>query len=81
VPVRKLRSLQEAEDSLVNDPKDPGHWASIAALWELSERLFPRRFPPGVYKYRSIEALNKQRDAWEAEAIGSGREPRSPTPA
>ena len=69
MPVKRLRSLQEAEDSLRRAPDDPQLWSSLADLWELSDRLSTRSFPPGLYKHRSIEDLNRQRDAWEAAAI------------
>jgi hypothetical protein len=44
---------------------DPRLWPTIKAVWELSERLCPPRFPPGVYKHRSIEDAQRQRDLWE----------------
>lgn len=69
MPVKRLRSLREAEDSLRKDPDDPQLWASLAALWELSDRLSTRSFPPGLYKHRSIEELNRQREAWEAITV------------
>ena len=69
MPVHKLRTLQEAEDALWRDPDDPQLWSHIASLWEFSHRLFPRKFPPGVYKHRSIEEANQQREAWNRQAI------------
>jgi hypothetical protein len=72
VPVKRFRSLQDAEDTLLLDPQDPELWARIAGLWELSRRLFPRSLPPGVYKHRTISELNSQREEWEAEAIQRG---------
>lgn len=70
MPVRRLRTLQEAEDSLFQDPDDPGLWSRIAALWDFSDRLAPKKsYPPGVHKHRSVEELNRQRDAWEAAAL------------
>lgn len=78
MPVRKLRSLEEAEDSLFRDPNDPRLWPSLVALWRLSDRLFSRRLPPGVYKHRSVEELNRQREQWEAAAIESSRSPVRP---
>jgi hypothetical protein len=73
VPVRRLRSLQEAEDTLVRSPDDPMLWQAVASLWALSDRLFPRRFPPGLRKHRSIEELNEQREHWERQAIEAAR--------
>jgi hypothetical protein len=59
MPFRKLRSLQEAEEALWLDRDDPRLPRAIRELWDFSERVAPRHFPPGVYKFRSIEA--KQR--------------------
>ena len=69
MPVKRLRTLEQAEDALVLDPDDPNLWRSIAGLWELSSRLCPPSLPPGVFKHRSIEALNRQREAWEEAAV------------
>ena len=37
--------------------------------WAQSQRFaahtFPRHFPPGVYKYRSIEEAERKREIWE----------------
>lgn len=66
MPVRKLRSLQEAEALLWLDPDDPDLWRQIAAMLRLGYRLAPMRFPPGVHKYRSVEAASRQARDWEA---------------
>jgi len=78
MPVKRLRTLEEAEDALVWDPNDPDLWRAIAGLWELSSRLCPPRLPPGVYKHRSIENLNRQREAWEEAAIRRQESRRAP---
>lgn len=69
MPVRRLGSLQQAEDSLVIDADDPRLWSRVAGLWRIADRLFPRRFPAGVHKHESLEDLNRLRDAWQAAAI------------
>ncbi len=68
MPVRRITSLQEAEDSVWLDRDDPRLVARIRALWRLSSRLSRRRYPPGCYRHRSIEELNRQVEAWESEA-------------
>lgn len=67
MPVRKLRSLDEAEEACWRDPHDPLLWRQIAAVWDLSRRLAPRRFPPGVHKHRSIEEAGAQAERWVVE--------------
>ena len=69
MPFKKLRSLQEAEEAVWREPGDPGLWQAVRGVWKLSTRLFARQFPPGVYKHRSIEDANRQREAWESAAI------------
>lgn len=69
MPVIKRHSADETLDLLVLSPDQPDFWSTIAGLWELSDRLFPRHFPPGIVKHRSIEAHNRHREAWEAQAI------------
>jgi len=66
--VRRLRSLDEAEEAAWVNPGDPRLWSTIREVWRLADRLAPIRFPPGVYRHRSIEEANAQAEAWEREA-------------
>lgn len=66
MPVRKLRSLDEAEQSVWLDPSDPQLWPTVTDVWALAERLCVRHFPPGVYKHHSIEAANRQTEIWDS---------------
>ncbi|HSS47867.1 MAG TPA: hypothetical protein VLX28_02865 [Thermoanaerobaculia bacterium] len=67
MPVKKIRNLQEMEDSLWYEPGDPELWRAIAAVWRFAERTCPQRFPPGIYKHRTIEDAQRQRDVWEEQ--------------
>jgi hypothetical protein len=64
MPLQKFRSLEEAQDALWSEPSDPKHWAAVAQVWALAASIDRRRFPPGVYKHRSIEDANRQMDEW-----------------
>jgi hypothetical protein len=64
MPVKKLRDLQEMEDSLWREP-GPELWRAIARVWSFAARTVPRHFPPGVYKHRSIDDAQRLRDQWE----------------
>jgi hypothetical protein len=66
MPVRKFRSLQEAEDVLWREPGDPTLWHAMRSVWAFAARTCPRQFPPGVHKHTSIEAAQAQRERWEA---------------
>ncbi|MGH9379960.1 MAG: hypothetical protein ACRD2Z_05055, partial [Thermoanaerobaculia bacterium] len=59
VPFRKLRSLKEAEETVWLDRDDPRLPDAIREFWDSSFRLAPRYFPPGVYKFCSIEEKNR----------------------
>jgi hypothetical protein len=74
MPIRKLRSLPEHDDSLWIDPADPRLIPTIVAVWERSRKLCPPRFPPGVYKHASIEDANRLTERWEGEAIERARQ-------
>jgi hypothetical protein len=67
MPVKKFRSLQEMEKSLWHEPGDPALWRAIRRVWDFAARTCPRRFPPGVYKHRSIEEAQRQREIWQEQ--------------
>lgn len=69
MPVKRFRSLAEAEASVWIDADDPRLGPTIAAVWTLADRMCPQHFPPGVYKHRSIEDAYRQRERWEAENV------------
>jgi len=73
MPVRKLRSLEEAETSLWFEAGDPRLWKAIKGLWDFGSRIPGFRYPPGVYKHRSIEEANRLNDQWERENFESYR--------
>ena len=67
MPVRKFRSLQDAEDSLWRAPGDPGLWRAMRSVWDFAARTCPRRFPPGVHKHETIEDAQALRERWEEQ--------------
>ena len=69
MPVLKFRSFEEAREALWGDPGDPAYIRRIAWLWAFSDRLYPRRFPAGVYRFASIEEANRQREEWDAAGL------------
>lgn len=69
MPIRRFKSLAEMERTVWLDRDDPQLWSTIASVWELSTRLCPVHFPPGLRKHRSIEEANRQTDAWEAATV------------
>jgi hypothetical protein len=66
MPVRKYRSVAEMPGAAWRPAGGEGLARAIASTWELAERVAPQRFPPGVYRHRSIESAERLRDAWAA---------------
>ena len=60
MPIRKFRSVEEMEGNVRYEPGSPELFRAIRSLWAFSARTFPRRFPPGVYKHRSIEDAQRR---------------------
>jgi hypothetical protein len=64
MPVRKFGSAEEMNRQQWRQPGDAALYRAIAAVWEFGRRVRPRRFPPGVYRHRSIAELNEQTERW-----------------
>lgn len=65
MPVRKFRDVSEMEGNTWREPGDPELFRAIRATWDFAHRTLEPRFPPGVYKHRSIEDAEKLRESWE----------------
>ncbi len=64
MPVRKFRDVSEIPPPAKLDPVGPQLWERIADWMALSARLSPNRWPPGIYKNRTIEEANRRRQSW-----------------
>jgi hypothetical protein len=69
MPVRKFRSVEEMERPHWREPGDPSLYRTMARLWAFGQRTAAYRFPPGVYRHRSVEELNAQTAVWSAERV------------
>jgi hypothetical protein len=69
MPVRKFRSIEEMKCEVWFEPGDSRLWEAIAQVWSFAASASRLRFPPGVYKHRSIEESNRLREEWEAASI------------
>lgn len=63
--VRKFRSVEQMEDATWLEPGHPRLWKVIEAVWDFAERTVGARFPPGVYKHRTIEEAKELRERWD----------------
>ncbi len=66
MPVRKFRDVSEMNETRWFEPKDPALFRAIKHTWTLAERICPQRFPPGVYRHRTIEEAQALREKWAA---------------
>ena len=64
MPVQKFRSLDEARLALEREPLGPGHLARVAWVWRFAHQISPRRYPPGVHRYRTIEEASQAWEEW-----------------
>ena len=69
MPVRKFRSVEEMDEAAWRRPGDPALYRAIAAVWAMGHRSAAPRFPPGVYKRRSLDELNRATEAWQRENV------------
>ena len=65
MPLRKYRSVEEMPTPPWREPLDPRNLRLACDLSALATRLRPRRFPPGLHKYGSVEEAARRRERWE----------------
>ena len=76
--VRRFRSVEEMSRERWRQPGDPELYRAIAAIWEFGARTGVHRFPPGVYRHRSIEDMNRLTDSWRDANFAALQESRKP---
>ncbi len=74
MPVRKFRSIEEMNGNTWRSPGDSGLHQAIRETWEFAQKTLQPRFPPGVYKHRSIEDAEKFRESWERDSFDAYQE-------
>lgn len=73
MPVKKFRDVSEMEE-VVYEPGSPRLFEVIRHVWGLADVICPLRFPPGVFKHRSIEDAEALREQWENANFRAHRE-------
>ncbi len=73
MPIKKFRDISEMKRTAYR-PGSPELVIAIRYIWGLSDRICPLRFPPGVYKHRSIEAAESLRKQWQAVNVQAQQE-------
>ena len=74
MPVRRFRSVEEMDGPRWYQPGDPALYRAMRRLWDLHQRLFQPRFPPGVHRHRSIEEMNAVQEQWDKANFEAHRE-------
>ncbi|MDM8524721.1 hypothetical protein QUF80_15240 [Desulfococcaceae bacterium HSG8] len=65
LPVYKYKSFEDAEKALWNFYPDENYFRQVMELRDMANKLCSVSYPRGVFKYKTIEAANKQREEWE----------------
>jgi hypothetical protein len=63
MPVRKFRTVDELNQPIWRQPGDPAPYRTIASLWQTARAMRPRRFTPGVRRFRTIADLEAYADS------------------
>lgn len=73
MPVKKYRHVNEMEGNTWHEPGDPRLFEAIRAVWALVDRTTRPRFPPGVYRHRSLEEAEIHQQAWDQASFEAYR--------
>ena len=69
MPVRRFRHVGEMEREVWYERDDPRRFAAMRAAWEFARRPVQPVFPPGVYRFRSVEEAAEHRELWERRSF------------
>ncbi len=69
MPVYKYKTFEDADRAQWNFYPDEGYLKKVLELWNFANKLSPLSYPKGIFKYRTLEEANKQRDEWELIGI------------
>lgn len=72
MPVARFHSVEEMDASrsdLWCDKPDAAYFKRLGELWDLSSHINPRKWPRGVFKFRSIEEAQAARERLLSEHI------------
>jgi len=73
MPVHKFRSLEEAERALWRPPFDPDNLRIAASVTTLAMGLARMTLPKGVFKFRSLEEADRERERLISQLIRERR--------
>lgn len=73
MPVRKFRTLEEAEKALWRPPFDPDNLRIAASVTTLAMKLAGMALPKGVFKFRTLEEADRERERLISKSIRERR--------
>ena len=65
MPVYKYKTYQEAERALWNFNPDKAYFKKIHELFIMADKMNPVIYPKGIFKYKTLDEAQKQRQQWE----------------
>ncbi len=66
MPVRKFRSIEEMKaDPGWLEPGSPELYRAMQSVFAFAARVCVHHFPPGVYRHRNVEEMNRQTERWD----------------
>jgi len=73
MPIKKFRDISEMKNP-VYAVGSPALLAATRSVWGLAEKICPLRFPPGVYRHRSVEDAELLRKQWQKVNVTAQQE-------
>lgn len=65
--LQKFKTLAEAEQALWCYNPDKKYYQQVRELFKAAYMLCPIDFPPGIYKYKTLESANNAKKEWLLE--------------
>jgi len=59
MPVKKFRNVEELNQPIWRRAGDPQLFRAISSIWAFARHTNPRKFLPGVRKFRSIAEMSR----------------------
>ncbi len=64
MPVYKYKTFQEAKDAQIVREPDGDYYKMLSGFYETFGKIFKLKFPHGIYKFKTIEEAQIQKEAW-----------------
>jgi hypothetical protein len=64
MPVEKFKSLKAAEEALWNFNPDETYYKNLNEFFKLAAALHPFKCPHGIFKYKTFEEADADKQKW-----------------